>query len=180
MDGWPDVKWYAVHTKPAREDGAAMSISRLGLEVLLPRMQVERMVYGRAHTVIRPMFPGYLFARFSPSRYLHLINFARGVRSVLSGSGAPLPVEEEIIDAIQSRISDKGYVHLDSPRPDRVCLFKSGDHVVVDVGPLKGVRGIFDRALSDKRRVLVLLEAIEYQARVAVELRDIRTVAEFV
>jgi transcriptional antiterminator RfaH len=157
-----------------------MSIGRLGLEVLLPKMQLERMVYGRLHTVIRPLFPGYLFARFSPSKYLHLINFARGVRGVLCGSGAPLPVEEEIVRAIRSRISENGYVHLDPPHVGSLASFKAGDHVVVEAGPLKGVKGIFDRALSDKKRVLILLEAIEYQARVSVELTDIRTAAELV
>lgn len=175
MDGWIDSRWYAVHTKPTCEDSAAMNIRRMGVEVFLPKTQQERMVYGRSRDIVRPLFPGYLFARFAPSKYLHLINYARGVRAVVSGAGSPLPVEESIIDAIQSRVSRTGFIQM-----EMVTGFKSGDPVVVASGPLRGLKGIFDRSLSDRRRVLILLEAIEYQARVAVEVEDLFAAADAV
>jgi transcriptional antiterminator RfaH len=171
MDYWHESNWYAIHTKPYREAVAAMNIGRLGLEVLLPRIKQEKVVWGVTKIVAKPMFPSYLFARFCPAKYLHLIRYARGVRQVVSSGKYLLPVTEEIIDAIQSRIDQEGYVNLDeSPR--------RGDKVIIKEGPLQGLRGLFERELDDRQRVVILLETIEYQARVLIEKRYLKAAAE--
>ena len=176
MDSWSQQNWYAVHTKPTREDSAAMNIRRMGLEVLLPKTERERKVYGVPHKVIRPLFPGYLFARFTPATYLHLINYARGVSRVVSGCGKPIAVEERIIEAIQSRVGAGGYVRMECSSQG----LKPGDRIEVTEGPFRGLKGIFARELSDTARVMILLDMIEYQAQVSVEKRHIDAVAEAV
>lgn len=165
MDFYRETHWFAIHTKPHREDAAAFNIARLDLEVLLPKVKQERVICGVPREVIKPLFPGYLFARFCPATYLHLIRYARGVLRVVSCGDVPLPVDEAIIGEIRSRIGPDGYVRLEdrSPRP--------GDRVLVREGPLRGLRGIFERELDDRERVILLLEAIEYQARVVIERR---------
>lgn len=176
MDAWSELNWYAVHTKPTREDSAAMNIRRMGLDVLLPKMQRERLVYGVPHKVIKPLFPGYLFARFTPATYLHLINYARGVSKVVSGCGKPIVVEERIIEAIQARVGQGGLVQMESA----ARRLKPGDRIEVTEGPFRGLKGIFARELSDSARVMILLDMIEYQAHVSVERTHIGAVAEVV
>jgi transcriptional antiterminator RfaH len=137
-------------------------------------MKQEKLVWGVPQRVIKPLFPGYLFARFCPAAYLHLIQYARGVRRVVSAGETPLPVDEEIIRAIQLRIGEEGYVRIE-PKP-----LQPGDRVIVHEGPLQGLMGIFERELSDRERVMLLLEAIEYQARVLIERRYLKAAAEVV
>jgi len=163
MDFYRETHWFAIHAKPHREDMAAMNIARLNVEVFLPKVRQERMVCGVPRDVTKPLFPGYLFARFCPATYLHLIRYARGVLRVVSCGDVPLPVDEAIIREIRSRIGPDGYVRLE----DR--SLRPGDRVLVREGPLRGLTGIFERELDDRERVILLLEAIEYQARVVIQ-----------
>jgi len=48
-------------------------------------------------------------------------------------------------------------------------MFKRGDEVLIKEGSMKGVNGIFDRTMTDKNRVMILLTAINYQATLIVE-----------
>jgi transcriptional antiterminator RfaH len=168
MDVWHEVNWFAVHTKPLREDVAANYICRLGVEVLLPKTRQRKLIWGTARELQGPLFPGYLFARFRPSTYLHLIKFARGVRQVLCYGDVLLPVDEGIIRAIQSRVGKDGLVEV---HPHALT---PGDKVIINHGPLQGLRGIFERELGDQDRVTLLLQAIEYQAHVSIEARYLK------
>ncbi len=174
MDYWQETNWFAIHTKACREGVAAMNIERMGLEVFLPQIREEKRVWGVAQMVIKPLFSGYLFARFCPAAYLHLIQYARGVRRVVGSGEKPLPVDEEIILAIRSRIGEEGYVRIESEPMQR------GDRVIVQEGPLQGLSGIFEQALDERERVVILLETIAYQARLLIEKRYLKAQAKAV
>ena len=158
-----DLNWYAIYTKRGCEDLAAIYIRRLGLNVFLPRVKLKRVVGGILQTFIKPLFPSYLFARFCPAAYLHLIQYARGVNHVVCAGEVPLPVDDRIIDVIESHIGKDGYVRLE-PK-----ALLPGDRVIVQQGPFQGFKGLFARELNDRNRVVILLEGIEYEARVMLE-----------
>jgi transcriptional antiterminator RfaH len=172
MDLWKQDNWFAVHTKASQEDLAAMHIRRLGLEVLLPKVRREK--WGTSKLTVKPLFPGYLFARFCPATFFHVIRYVRGARTVVSAGGVPLPVDEEIISTIRSQIGSDGYATLPT-KP-----LHTGDHVTVHDGPLQGLVGIFEREVDDSNRVIVLLQAIEYQARLRIEKQYLRASFEAV
>ena len=93
--------WYAIQTKPYCEDKAATNIRRLGLPVLLPKIRREKSENGSRRITIKPLFPGYLFARFRPAAHLHSIRYARGVNRVLCTGPAPIPLGDEVVGAIE-------------------------------------------------------------------------------
>lgn len=162
-DYWQQINWYAIQTKPCREDEAATNIRRLGLDVFLPMMKRKKYAWGRSKTIIKPLFPGYIFVRFSPSPHLHSIRYTRGVTRVVSSGDAPLPLDDEIISVIKSRVGKDGFVTIGQNS------LKAGDQVVINEGPLRGLAGIFEQDLSDGERAVVLLRTVEYQACVFVE-----------
>lgn len=172
MDILLDINWFAVNTKPNREDTAAMNIRRLGLDVLLPKISCTRTVLGSQRSIHVPLFPCYLFARFSPRDYLHSIRYARGVRKVVSAGDVPLPVDLGIISSIHSRMDAIGCVDL-APR-----RFDLGEKVFIRDGFLQGLTGIVERDLSGQKRVVILLQSIEYQARIFVEKRFLSATQE--
>jgi transcriptional antiterminator RfaH len=165
MDVWLDTNWFAVNTKPFQEETAAMHIGRLKLEVLLPRVNTNRSVFGTEKSVAGALFPCYLFAKFSPKDSLHSIRYARGVRKVVSAGDVPIPVDQTIINSVRSRMDSKGLISLVDKQ------FHVGDVVLIQDGFMQGQKGIFERELSGQQRVMILLRSIEYQARVLVEKR---------
>lgn len=160
--------WFAIQTKPAQEDQAAANIRQLSLEVFMPQVKQVKRSWGKTLVKITPLFPRYLFANFAPLPYLHPIRYARGVTRVISAGDDPLPLDKKIIELIQQRIGEDGFVILGP------TTLKTGDPVMISEGPLQGLEGVFERE-SSRDRVIILLQAAEYQARVYVEKQSLRT-----
>ena len=135
------------------------------IETLLPL--ARRRVHHATRTprmVLRPLFPGYLFARFCAAASLRAVSYSRGVLRVVGGGGRPWPVDDAIIADIRERIGPEGCVEL-AERP-----FGAGDSVRITAGPLAGWSGIFDSELSDAERVVILIETLQ-QGRVVIPAR---------
>ena len=162
-----EARWYVIYTKTQEEDRAERNLAAWGLETFYPRTRKKQLneFSGKATYFSRPLFPRYIFARFDAEMLLHKVCNSRGVQKVLSIDYAPIPVEDEIIALIQSKVADDGFVSLDEP-------FARGDEVRIKDGSLRGINGVFDRTLKDKKRVMIFLTAINYQASVVVE-RDL-------
>jgi len=156
--------WYCIYTKPNMEEQVSKRLHDLPeMEVCHPKIKRSKYVRGRLHEVVEDLFPSYIFSRFSPHKYYQMIKYTRGVRRVVGdASGNPFIVDEEIIDHIQSRMFD-GFIQLE---PNE---YNPGDDVVVQEGPFAGLTGIFIKDLPARDRVLILLNAIAYQASVEVE-----------
>ncbi|MBI4685882.1 MAG: hypothetical protein HY755_11895 [Nitrospirae bacterium] len=154
------IQWYAIYTKPKSEGLVADSLSRAGIEVFNPHLKQRRYLQGHYRDIIRPLFPSYIFARFEHINTSWMIRYTRGVKKIVGGD-SPWPVSDDIIDLIKSNEKD-GVVTLRSPK--LIC----GDKVVIKDGPLQGLIGIFERETKGDERVVLLLNAVEYQARVIV------------
>ena len=163
MDLWRSENWFAVYTKASQEELAALNIARLGIDVFVPKRLGKKRVWKVFRPILKPLFPRYVFARFRPDVHLHSIRYARGVSYVVLFGDLPLPVDERIILEIQSRVNSEGYVRLDS------AAFRKGDRVRVSEGTFRGLTGMFERELNNQDRVVLLLDTIEFQARVLVE-----------
>jgi transcriptional antiterminator RfaH len=173
MDIWRETNWFAVQSKPRQENLAAAGVSECDVEVFLPKVRQEQMVCGIERLVIKPLFTGYFFARFSPVLILDTIRYIRGVLRVVGNAAFPIPLNEEIISAIRGRVESDGFIRLEETR------FQPGDRVTIEQGPLAGWIGKVEHEWDDGKRVAILLEAIE-QARVLVKRRWLVPVANAV
>jgi transcriptional antiterminator RfaH len=154
--------WYAVHTHPRQEDRAAGNLRAWGIETFSPKFKERHFnAYTQESTcLIKHLFPRYIFARFDLSR-LCKVSYTRGIHAVVSFGDQPAIVEEPIIALIRSRIDGEGFVRIDDePRP--------GDAVIVREGPLKGLTGVFSREMKEDERVMILLNAVNYQAHAVI------------
>ncbi len=164
------MNWFAIYTKARKEDLVSYKLREAGIETYVPKLRITKYVKKRYCEVIEPLFPCYLFAKFEPITHLWMIRYTRGVRKVVGDKeGRPWPVGKEIIDFIRSNEKD-GYIRMGSDDA------KEGDTVEIIEGPLKGLKGIFKQRLSGKERVVILLSAIEYQAKVVIDRMSIRKI----
>ena len=155
------MQWYAVYTKPKSEDAVAGSLENAGIEVFNPRLKQKKYVQGAYRNKISPLFPCYVFVKFEPLTSAWMIKYTRGVRRIVGGD-MPWPVSDEIIDLIRAQEED-GIITIKPPQ------LKYGDSVAINDGPLSGLKGIFEKELNGQERVVLLLSAVEYQARAVVD-----------
>jgi transcriptional antiterminator RfaH len=161
-----DVRWYAVQSRPRQEQRAASNLVSSGLTTFLPMI---RQVTRRGAPSTEPLFPSYLFVQCDIYASAHSIRYTRGVAKVLSTSGGPAPIDDSIVESIRGRMGKDGFVQL-------ADTLTAGDSVQIMCGPLKGLTGIFQSAMSGTERVMLLLESVQSQIRVMVDTASIRKV----
>jgi transcription antitermination factor NusG len=156
MNSPNDTVWFAVQARPGSEAVAEFNLRALPIETFLPLARRPIRHATRAPRLVRrPLFTGYLFARFCAAVSLRAVKYSRGVLRVVGASGQPWPVDDEIVATIRERIGPEGCVEFDA-RP-----FGAGDEVRIATGPLRGWCGVFDSELSDTERVVILIETLQ-------------------
>lgn len=156
-------KWYVINTKPKKEFHVEKMFQEGGIEVYNPK--------HREGSQVKPFFPGYEFVFFSYPDQFKLVKYTRGVKRIVGNEEGPIPLDEQVILEMRSREVD-GFIEL-----SKHGLAPSiGDEIEVVEGPLKGLRGIFKKDLSDQERVLILLNYVSYQGRLLIEKKKLKKV----
>ena len=155
--------WYVVHTKPNEEVRASHHLARQGFSVYLPRYAKTRRHARKIDTVLRPLFPRYLFIALDLARdRWRSIQSTFGVVGLVILAELPAPLPSGAVEAIKARESAEGHVRLGLALGlgigSRVKLL---DGVFADHG------GVLDR-IADERRIAVLLQLLGRQVRVLV------------
>jgi transcriptional antiterminator RfaH len=163
------VNWYAIYTKPGAEDTVTQKLRQIGLEIFNPKLCVKKFVRKKYRTVIESLFPCYIFGRFEPETHIWLISYTRGVKKIVGGMHNPWTVAEEVIDFIRCH-EKEGFVTINTEE------LKAGDTVEIAEGPFAGLSGIFHTFIKGSERVLLLLNALEFQARVVIDRASLRKV----
>jgi transcriptional antiterminator RfaH len=163
--------WYAIRTKSKEEERAVSNLEAWRVETFAPMVRTQqRSKHGDSTLTSKPLFPQYIFARFKADELLHKIRFTRGVNSVVSFGGYPVPVRNEIIDAIKSRQGVDGFIRIGEE-------LKPGDRVLINDGTLKSLTGIFERRIKSSNRVAILLTAINYEGRAVINSEMVEKLA---
>ena len=162
--------WYVIQTKPKKEEEATSYLSTKGIEVFSPRIEAFNLRNARLTKEPKPLFPGYIFGKFTLEQNYPLVRWGRGVKCILGFGGYPTPISEEVIELIKERTDESGIVR-------KTHHFEPNDLVRIKSGPLRELLGIFDRWVSDGERVRILLNAIGYQPTIEIHYSLIEKVA---
>ncbi|HKQ73446.1 MAG TPA: transcription termination/antitermination NusG family protein [Blastocatellia bacterium] len=156
--------WYAIHTHPKQENRADMNLKAWGVETFFPRIRDCRFneYTSKPSFFVKPLFPGYIFARFALNALFHKVRFTRGVHSIVSIAGDPALVDARVIEIIVAQIDEAGFVKVGVD-------LEPGAKVLIQAGPFKGLTGVFERKTSDVDRIKILLDCVNFQARIEVE-----------
>ena len=160
---WNRPYWYVIHTHALQENRAERNLNVLGVETFNPKLKERRTNAARKKSthIVKSLFSSYIFAYFDAQLMRHQICFTRGVRNVVSFNGSPVPVAQEIIDLLKSRVEEDGLVRIGQP-------FAYGDKVMILKGPLADLYGVFEEYLNDSDRVVILLSAVNYQSHIVI------------
>ena len=160
------MHWYAISTKPHQEKQAELHIKQCGIECFLPLLKESKIIRRMRKTVIGPLFPGYLFARFDLDKHYRAVSYATGVRKIVEFGSGPVELDATMIDAIKERLNN-GYVTLMPVRPVH------GQVVHIKGGPLAGMEAVFMREMRDRSRVLLLLNTLGLHAKLTIDIDQV-------
>lgn len=149
----PEPAWFALFVRTGHEESIRACIHHLypDLKTLVPTREVREYTRGEWRTVVKRLLPGYLFfyTLLTPELCHRLRGFAHVIR--ICGAGwKPLPIEEEQAGILLQLLREGDLIRFSR-------IYKSGERVVVESGPLKGMEGIIERCDVRKKRVRIRL-----------------------
>jgi transcription termination/antitermination protein NusG len=160
--------WYACHTRARHEKRVREQLARRGVETYLPVLLRERQWSDRRKLVEFPMFPGYVFGRFTLNE-IHRVVTVPGVATVIHQNGTPAPIGDDEVENVRrfvAALTETGQIP--EPRP-----FQRGEAVRVMHGPFEGVEGIVVERRG-RRRVLVGLKTIGQGMEIDIDGRHLQ------
>jgi transcription antitermination factor NusG len=160
--------WYALFTKPNSELRVAHTLTVRGFTTFLPLLPVRS---GRR---VVPLFPAYLFVRCDIAvTGMSALEWIPGLCRVLSFEGKPAIIPDRAIEMICGELSR---IEAAGGLPGHP--FKPGDEVIVEEGPLAGLRGVFHGPVGPAERVHILLHFLGQVNRAEVPVSILRLASE--
>ncbi len=164
--------WYACYTRARHEKQVEGLLAQKGLESYLPTVPQLRQWKDRKKLVAWPLFPSYVFARFT-LRDVHDVLVVPGVSTIVRTDGRPTPIPDEELGNVRrfvEVVAETGVV------PEVRPLIQEGDWVRIVDGPFLGVEGrVVER--RGRRRVLVGLGAIGQGIEVDIATQLLKVIA---
>lgn len=171
-----NAKWYVVHTYSGYENAVKTTIEKLisnrHLEDMIQDLQIplekvtEINSEGAAKEVEQKVFPGYVLIKMvMTDDTWHLVRNVRGVTGFVGeASNKPIPLTEDEVLA------------LGMEKHEIVVLYKVGDRVRINDGPLESFTGLVDEIDPEKNRVSVVVSMFGRETPVELELDQVETI----
>lgn len=147
--------WFVVWTQSRAEKKVANRLKEMGIEAWLPTVTERRRWSDRWRDVVVPLFPGYLFALGRSSAIARLLR-TPGVLTVVKHADRPALLADEFVGSLRRAIDRAGEA------VERVLSpvgYGVGDEVIVQEGPLAGVRGVVQEQRG-RRQLLIWVPEI--------------------
>jgi transcription antitermination factor NusG len=158
------LQWYAIRSKPRKEEVVWTQTRNKGIEVFFPRLRVNP-VNPRSRKLI-PYFPGYLFVHLDLNEMSKSeLTWMPHTIGLVSFGGEPAIVPENLIYELRKRV-----IEISEAGGEVFLGLKTGDAVIIQDGPFRGYEAVFDSRIPGSERVRVLLQLITNQRLVPVEL----------
>jgi transcriptional antiterminator RfaH len=157
------LNWYVINTKPKKEPQVERLFVEGGFMIYCPKHLSERR--------IKPFFPGYAFLAFAFPEQYQTVKYTRGVKRVVGNDDGPIPIPPEVIGSLRAR-ERNGLIVLEKYGQEP----QVGDEIEVMEGPLRGLKGVFQKEIGDRERVMILLNYVSYQGLLLIEKRKLKRV----
>ena len=168
---YAEPHWYACYTRARHEKQVETQLRQRGLESYLPLIQQVRQWSDRKKVVEFPLFPGYVFGRFT-LREVHAVLTTPGVSTIVRASGYPTPIPEADLENVRKFAEA---IAASGMQPEAQAFFEEGQWVRVQEGPFEGVEGVVVERRG-RRRVLVGLAAIGQGLEVDIDTRLLKPI----
>ena len=162
----PEKHWFAVYTKPQKEEYAELNLRLRGIDTFFPKLFLPKAAKRKKQIVA--LFPHYLFVRCEIiSEEYGSIVWCPGVKRLVSFNGTPAIVDNSIVEFLMDQAGVDGVI---AAR----CNVEVGQTVSIAGGPFDGLVGIIQEPPTAKGRVKVLLQLLNRETNVDVPVEVIK------
>lgn len=155
--------WYACYTYGRHEKRVAAGLQQVGIESFLPLCNEKRRWSDRSRRVLMPMFPSYVFARFSLETLGRVLGVP-GLATVVRTRGLPTPIPDAEIWQVRELV---GRAQEHGVQPEVTPAMHKGQRVRIISGVFEGIEGMILEC-DGRTHVMLALSVIEQGVRVAV------------
>jgi Transcription termination factor nusG len=128
-----DVDWFCVRTQPCRESFAYSFLQGMpDVETFLPRIRYRGTGRRRRQWIVEPLFPGYLFCKFSWRSRFRAVTYSPGILGLIHFGHYYPVIPLEVVQDLQQTFGAEEATEID--RTARI-----GDRAIVEVGPMRGI-----------------------------------------
>jgi transcriptional antiterminator RfaH len=158
--------WFVIASHAGKENIARHNLENQHIECFLPARKKTVRHFGRTETVIAPLFPGYIFARFDAGpAAIRAVNGTRGVKYLLSNGGMPSALPRGFVESLLCALDRDGVI-------SHQQYLKPGELVEFACGPFASQMGkLMD--MDERGRVTVLLNTLVSHIPVATTVSNI-------
>jgi len=151
--------WIVINTHPHREHLALQNLGRQDFEAYCPMIRKRRSHARRVETVLRPLFPNYLFVRASRQlgRWRPILS-TYGVRTIVRAGLELSFIDDGFIASLKAREQEGAIVRPASP-------YHLGQRVQIAGGPFDGIVATIIE-MDEKDRLVVLLQLMNRAIKV--------------
>jgi transcriptional antiterminator RfaH len=161
--------WYALYTKPNAEAQVARALEARGFRFFLPLLPPST-----PQSRPQALFPSYLFVRCDLSEVnVDHLQFLPGLRRIVAFAGRPAVVGDDAVEMMARELDE-----IEAAGGLLKHSFQPGDTVVIDSGPLAGLRGVFQGPLGPSERVRILVRFLGETNRAEVPLEALRKASD--
>jgi transcription antitermination factor NusG len=166
-----EARWYACYTRARAEKQVSTLLERRGIESYLPLVPLARKWKDRTKTVPWPLFPSYVFGRFT-LRDVHTVLTTPGISTIVRTNGLPTPIPDDEFENVRAFAIAAAEAKV---KPELRPLVREGEWVRVQEGPFRGVEGVVIERRG-RKRVLVGIRAVGHGLEVDIDTRLLRVV----
>ena len=145
-----DDGWLVVWTESRAERKVGERISAHGIEHWVPVVSERHRWSDRWKDVLVPLFPGYVFARAGAVQVGRLLRVP-GVLTLVKAGGQPAMLTNAFVQSLRHALVNPGVEAVAQAAPHQYCV---DDEVVVQEGPLTGMRGVVTQLRSGAQLVI--------------------------
>jgi transcription antitermination factor NusG len=142
--------WLVVWTESRAERKVGQRISAQGIEHWVPAVTERHRWSDRWKEVVVPLFPGYVFARAGAVHASRLLRVP-GVLTLVKAGGRPAMLTNGFVQSLRRALLNPGVEAVAQAAPHDYCI---DDEVVVQEGPLTGLRGVVRQLRSGAQLVI--------------------------
>lgn len=150
------IGWYALYVKSRWEKKVYESLKDISLESFLPQIKTIRQWSDRKKTILKPLFPSYVFVNINSSLEFHKALSVNGACEYIRFGKEYARVTEKEINQIKLLIGDKNISDIET----NVELPKIGEVKKITYGPLNGLDCEIIKA-DNHNKIIVRIDSLQ-------------------